>query len=623
MNREILGDLGDPLFVCWVLLWTGGQMLRALTGDVGALADYWNGNIFYPAVHTVAFSEHLTPLTIQILPVLAATQNVVLGYNLLVFSTIVLSGLGMYLLVREITGRPLAAFVAGLAFAFAPYRVDQAPHLQVLSSQWMPFAFLGFRRFFATGRLRALMGGAVALAAQALSCVYYLAYFPPFIAAYCLYEMVSRRRLFAWRTWLALTGAAAGTLLVLAPFLLAYVHVRQTSTMGVRAIAEITNFSADTHAFATISGDSRLLGHVVRAMPKNEGQGFPGFTIAALGLVAMMAALGRNVGNARAAAAVSVWRQIATGALCVIAVTFLFVLGQVLVNGRCVLVWGDVFASFHGAARLVVETGLVVAALAFVSPPIRRVLRGSPGSPVAFFALAAGAAAWMAMGPTMHADGRAIGPGLYAVFYRWVPGFDGLRVPSLNFMHVALFLAVLVGLGASSLLARFPRAGKGVLVAAMVGILAESWAVPVNVNLPLDSPGLAQAPTTIATGAELDPLYAMVRALPKGAVLIEFPFGDPAYEIQYTFYAGYHRKPIVNGYSGFYPPAYRELQGLLGGVPTGPTAWGALMGSGATHAIVHERAFLGSAGSVVSTWLRDGGARELAQVGRDRLFQLR
>ena len=42
----------------------------------------------------------------------------------------------------------LAAFVAGLLFAFAPYRLPQSSHVQVLSSQWMPFALYGIRRYF-------------------------------------------------------------------------------------------------------------------------------------------------------------------------------------------------------------------------------------------------------------------------------------------------------------------------------------------------------------------------------------------------------------------------------------------------------------------------------------------
>ena len=151
-STTIASDLGDSLFVCWVLMWTSGQVLAALRGNVAALADYWNGNIFYPAPHTIAYSEHFTPQMLQMLPVYAAGGNILLCYNLLFLSTFVVAALGMYLFVRDITGRPLAAFLAGLAFAYAPYRLGQFPHLQVMSIGWMPLALLGLRRFFSTGR---------------------------------------------------------------------------------------------------------------------------------------------------------------------------------------------------------------------------------------------------------------------------------------------------------------------------------------------------------------------------------------------------------------------------------------------------------------------------------------
>ena len=127
--------MGDPLFVCWVLLWTSGQIGRALGGDLSALAQYWSGNIFFPAPLTVADSEHFTPQMLQALPILALTDKVILADNLLLLATFVLSALGTYLLVRDITGWPLAAFFAGLAFAYSPYRLDQYSHLQLLSCQ--------------------------------------------------------------------------------------------------------------------------------------------------------------------------------------------------------------------------------------------------------------------------------------------------------------------------------------------------------------------------------------------------------------------------------------------------------------------------------------------------------
>ena len=150
LARDLPGDFGDPLLNCWILAWDASHLLRALGGHLGALAGYWNANIFYPHPLALAYSDHLTMQAIQILPVYALTHNPVLCYNLLFLSTFVLSGLGMFLFVRELTGQPRRRVLAGLAFAFAPYRIGSIPHLQVLSSAWMPFALFGFRRFFDT-----------------------------------------------------------------------------------------------------------------------------------------------------------------------------------------------------------------------------------------------------------------------------------------------------------------------------------------------------------------------------------------------------------------------------------------------------------------------------------------
>src|SRR3982750_1144876 len=108
ITQQVAGDASDTLFSCWVLQWTSGQVLRALHGDLSALRHYWDGNIFYPASLTLAYSNHLTPQLLQALPVLASTGNIVLAYNLLFLATIVLSGLGVYLLARDITHAPLA-----------------------------------------------------------------------------------------------------------------------------------------------------------------------------------------------------------------------------------------------------------------------------------------------------------------------------------------------------------------------------------------------------------------------------------------------------------------------------------------------------------------------------------
>ena len=87
---------------------------------------------------------------LQVAPVYALTGNIILCYNLLFMSTFVISAIGAYLLVRDLTGdwragrhcRPRLRISAVSDLA-------GSPHLQVMSSQWMPLALWGLHRFIA------------------------------------------------------------------------------------------------------------------------------------------------------------------------------------------------------------------------------------------------------------------------------------------------------------------------------------------------------------------------------------------------------------------------------------------------------------------------------------------
>ena len=615
ITSRIGGDTGDTLFNCWVLLWTSGQVLRALHGDAAALADYWNGNIFYPSRLTLAYSEHLTPQMLQVLPVFAATGNIVLAYNLLLLSTFVLSGLGMYLLVRDLTGRPLAAFLAGLAFAFAPYRIDQFAHIEVISSQWMPFAFLGLRRFILSGRLRPLAGGAAALLFQALSCGYYMAFFTPFAVAYCLVEMIANGKIRDARVWRGLTAAGVAVLLIVGAFMVPYFEVRRGGDIGVRPRAEIEFLSADVRAFANAPEQSTLWGARIRAYPHPEGQGFPGFAILFFAGAAMVVAardamqpgiVHTTGGQGPPEESIDRWRQVLAWVAGAVLATLLLLAMRLLVTGRDAYAAAG-FVIRYRPATLVAEIAAAAAALLTLSPPLRGLVFRALRSRAAGYAAGAFVAAWLSLGPVVHANGEALGPGLYALLYRFVPGFNGLRVPSLYFMIVAFFLAILTGLGADGLLSRL-RAGRVVVAAGMAAIVAECLGLGVVRDVP--QPGA---------------VYANIRELPAGTVVAELPFGDLDAEIRYTFFAGFHRKPIVNGYSGYYPEHYRLFTAAFTAPIENQSGWRTLLATGATHAVVHEGpgAYRRDDARSVSEWLVRYGAKDLGTFGGDRLFQLR
>ena len=629
LGTYIAWDLGDPVFNCWVMLWTGGQVLKALHGDVNAIHDYWNGNIFYPERLTIAYSEHFTPQMLQTLPIFAATGNIVLCYNLLYLSTIVLSGYGMYLLVRELTGRPLAAFVAGLAFAFAPYRISQGPHLQELSCQWMPFVLYGFRRYFVSLRTRPLIGGSAALLVQNLSCGYYLLFFAPFAGLYCLYEMANRRLLRNARVWMSLAAAAIVVFALTWPFLSPYVKLRHQRDIGVRTYREAVEFSADVYALGTASSKSQFEGTTIRAFPRGEGEAFPGFAILALAGAAVVWGTGRAWATRRPSSPTDqasphgppVWQKVLGGVVCVglvlafVAVGVFFVLGEVPILSRA--------RAFQSVAPLLIATVVLGAMAIALVPSARALARSLAGTTMGFYAPATIVATLLAFGPRITLAGQAIGTGPYYWLMTLVPGFDGIRVPARYFMVVACFLAVLAGLGAAELLTRWSRRGVILVGVAAFVILAESWVVPIETNTRLIVPGFEFTPRDLFTARTMSPIYQIVRDMPN-AVLIEFPFGEPGYDILATYYAGFHRRPLVNGYSGFFPESYLRRATFLNHIPFDlETAYKAVVSSGATHAVVHEGAFPDGRGHEITDWLVANGGQVIATYGSDKLIGLR
>ncbi len=224
----------------------------------------------------------------------------------------------------------------------------------------------------------------------------------------------------------------------------------------------------------------------------------------------------------------------------------------------------------------------------------------------------------------MHALGRDLGPGPYQWLLDVVPGYDGLRVPARFLMLVALFLAVLAGLGAAALLrTRYRRAALIGLGIAAAGILAEAWVAPLQTNQPVVPSAEFTLPPRPASGSRLNPIYQEIKALPDPVVLAELPFGEPAYDVLAVFYAGHHRRPLLNGYSGFFPQSYLDRAPILRALPdTGERARGILRDAHVTHVLVHEAAFAGDRGRKISEWLLSIGAREVTAHSQDRLFAL-
>jgi hypothetical protein len=620
LGRDVPWDLGDSVMVMWALAWDCEQLLGVLRGDVGRLATFFDANIFHPAPLTLAYSEHFLPQALQVLPIYATTGNPILCYNLLFLSTFVLSGLGMYLFVRELTGDARAAFMAGLLFAFAPYRIPQSGHLHVLSSQWMPFALYGFRRYFDTRQRRPLAGAALALAVQNLSCGYYLLYFSPFAAAYVAWEIVRRRAWHSWRTWAELIAAALVVLALTLPFLLPYAALREQLQLG-RAPGEVIRYSADVFSYGTASAVQPVWGAVMRAFPKPEGDLFPGVVtllLALAGILVPCAANSRHTLRSQPPSPQRLALVLLVGAAIAV---HLAAAAAALLYRRVVLDLGLFDLRISNINQPLLRAVILIAVLLYISPAIRA-RAGAFWRERGFFLGGLVAAMWLSLGLTPQALGRPIelvSP--YAVLYEYVPGFDGVRVPARFAMIAVLMLSVLGGFGAAAL--RHWRWQAALLTVLAGAFLAESLVLPFTVNGASPPPGYNAPESRLYRPARGPNIYLEVARQAPDGVLAELPIGEPDFDLRAMYYSIVHWRPLLNGYSGFHPPHYPPLALALSDIPRHTdVALAALGGAGATHVIVHEGAYLGGQGPDTTAALQRHGALELYRDRGDVLLRL-
>ena len=298
-GTTVAHDRGDPLLVTWILWWS--------THTVPLTAAWWNAPAFHPSTGVFAFSENLLGLAPIAWPIITLTRQPLIAYNAAFVLSYVLSGLGAYLLGFVLTRRHDAAFVAALAFAFAPYRLSHQHHLQLLSSYWMPVAIAALHLYVREPRARWAALFAASWLMQALACGYYLFYLTLFAALWL--GWFAPRRL-TIRAAAVLAAAWLIAALALAPLLLGYrsIHAEYGFT---RSPVEILNYSADVAGLWSAAPDSLLWRWLHGARVSSESEQFPGVAVVVLAALAASLAIRKRTGRQDVAfyacAAVVMW----------------------------------------------------------------------------------------------------------------------------------------------------------------------------------------------------------------------------------------------------------------------------------------------------------------------------
>jgi hypothetical protein len=267
--------------------------------------------------------------------------------------------------------------------------------------------------------------------------------------------------------------------------------------------------------------------------------------------------------------------------------------------------------------RAAVAYALVLA----LSPPARRRAAAFFRSQ-GFFCAALVAAAWLSLGPAPRVLGRPLDlASPYRFLWDHVPGFEGLRVPARVAMIAMLMLAVLGGYGAAAI-ARHRRGGivLGVLAGAF---LYEAGAEPFIINGISPVRGFNTPEARLYPPDHVPSIYKVVAGSPADSILAELPIGQTDFDLRAMFYSIAHGRPLLNGYSGFFPLHYGRATFALSEVPRHPDlSLDTLRQLGATHVIVHEAAYLDAEGGATTAVLRQHGARELFREGGDVLLAL-
>jgi hypothetical protein len=524
LDSTIANDSGDPVLNAAILAWNAQTI---------PWSDHWfQFPAFFPTRDVLTFSEHLLGVSVVSTPLYWLTANALTAYNLTVLLSFPLCGLTMYAFVFRLTRSAPAAFLSGLAFAFAPYRITHLAHVQILTVFWLPLALLGLHAFLETGKKRWLALYGVCWALQGAANGYFLVYFSVFVGLWLLWFVIAHRQ---WRKLAIIAGTTAVAALPIAPILLRFTRAHAYHGFS-RGFGEIASFGADIAAPLCAPDDLTFWGWLQLACAP-EGELFPGAALLILCAIGLVASRPRTQDALPPPSDPRLLRVLLRLALAV-GIVFLLIAVAVAVAGPFSVELGSLHASSSSPMKPFSTATALFIISAFLSPTFRRAAR--EGTTSTFYACAAVICWTLSWGPIAKLWGTQV---LYRAPFAWLmelPGVEGLRVPARFWMMALTGLVIVMGFSVARLLAERSRRTAGAIVAAAAfALLADGW-------------------TTIraAPAPERPPAPERLR----GETVLMLPLGDLLVDVNAVFSAVTGGWKTVNGYSGFAPAYYDAVR---------------------------------------------------------------
>lgn len=562
MSHSVPADLGDPLYNIWMLDWEIKQAGHGFNA-------FFNANNFYPHKGTLLYADYVPALAMMAAPAYFLSGSMIFALNMLYLFSFILCAWGAYRLILYLFKNRSAAFISGLIFAFFTYRFAHLSHIELLTFGWMPLFFLSLFKWIDHPAPRHIAGMGIYFVLQTWSCAYYGAYFAPFAAAGMAYlglKTKAYRRPGFFRNILLLAGI---TVPFLVAFYLPFVLVHQ-KMLFTRGMDEVLRYSAELQYFLSVTRQTNFWGWILRSQESAEWILYPGIVavILALAGAVLYARTYRKELRAEDRTSFALWDGLFFAAV--------FLGLQIRRPGGK---FGEPNWPVYGLLLAILLAVRLIGAwrkrkAESVPPPTSSLA-------VRLFLFLGAAAFLLSFGPEIRLNFKPLLVGPYLLFYKFVPGFQGVRAPGRIVVMMMLAFAVLAGWAFARMTARIRKRAVQTVLTGFVGllILADYAAFPIV---------MTKVPV-------IPPIYMAICDLPETAALIELPMPGQNWSYEdwrgalRMYYSTVHGKRIVNGYSGYYPPGHKVIRDAMEGFPD-PRAMRLLRDLSITHILIHTDA---------------------------------
>jgi hypothetical protein len=520
-----VADHGDPLLNSWILEW-----------DCYALVHQplhlFNAPIFEPGHLPLAYSENMLGIALLLFPAWLAGASAITLHSLGMILGFTLSGYGACVLARLVTRNSGAALIAGIFHAFVSFRISHIPHVQIISSGWLPLILAALIAFHRNTSRRNATLFAAALVMNGLTNIYWLMFSTvAVILTIWLFAIAERRDATYWRRLLVAIVAAIVILLpVLAPYAIVSNEYKMTR-LGPEALSG----SASWTDWLVPAPNHRFYGALTEPdLPRAERHLFPGFLPLILLFCAAVAtpALQQEAERRRD-------RRTPTIDAAILLLLVVAYFG--LVRNDIVWTIGRVHLLAFSGADIPLTLIVILLIVRFtVTGTIRARLANSRFSLYAWAAML-----WIVVG-FLGSFGRN---GFFAEFlFRRTTVFRSLRALARFAVISYVGLAVWMALGVVALLAYVPRPAwrRALTVLLVVAALLDVW------------------PRLIWEYVWPEPSQAYLwlrdHGAEAGGSTLELPLNNYNTSFLYLLGATVHHQPIMNGTSGFEPPIHLKLR---------------------------------------------------------------